>query len=831
MLRIKSESEVGVFEPRMATLAFGQKRKAKAALNNAVQAISKAGAIFATGDHAGALSGYDEAIQMLQSEDYRPWLASGLISEAVWKDHLAVARLGKVRAVAALDPRKTVFEQAEKMLFDVFAAKPDWSEPTEFLANLAVARGYSSSAAHYINRLLAVNPRHQRARFLQAVLDFDSGQFEAASEKLGAIPESAESLCYLGRCRLKAGRIDSAIRTLERGRSRFGDSYESNYYFGCALAHAGRLDEAHEWFTSAAALDPRRPEPVFQLGNLALVLGQTAEAEHHFSSAMNLGARVAVGIHYGLALIDGARGSDQFKGHLNAIALIDPDCDLLHCARADRDEREGRVEEARHEFSSVGRLSPMYALALTRIGFMNYRSGDYAAAVSVLRRASLLRPFDDRLLDLLGAALVLVGDYPQASTTWAELSSRGGADEKTTRAIERLRFWAAIEKVNQGHPAEVVGELEELYKRSGDDPAAARALGDLYFASAIDVLESDPAGANRAKEFLLLGKHLSAHPRFDYGLALTDLIEGHNQPAAARFRQVLAANAKNPGASYHLGIALFRSGDSEAAENALRHGIAVALNSPSKTLRMKWALAILLARDLKWRDALLALEEMDPAEGDTEPSPVEVLDLKIRCLAGLGYWEGAERMAIGAPSRQQTALGAIVLARRNMKSGRLDAALSHGARFLRLSKNEPGTRPTLVNKVMKILPHLGAKAAAVHVRDSRMTEAEGVLRDCLGTLAEMGQLPEAHSQLTGFLAGVRSINDDGKRVKRVAQSYETLVIETIFESEDVEPRDADMPVVLPAKSHRVLDASNRPSFDPAEWDCSPHPDPMIVFDS
>src|SRR6185436_20669372 len=137
----------------MATLAFGQKRKAKAALNNAVQAITKAGAVFATGDHSGALSGYDEAIQMLQSEDYRPWLANGLIPEAVWKDHLASARFGKVRAVAALDPRKTVFEQAEKMLFDVFAAKPDWSEPTEFLANLAVARGYSSNAAHYIDRL------------------------------------------------------------------------------------------------------------------------------------------------------------------------------------------------------------------------------------------------------------------------------------------------------------------------------------------------------------------------------------------------------------------------------------------------------------------------------------------------------------------------------------------------------------------------------------------------------------------------------------------------------------------------------------------------------
>ena len=121
----------------MATLAFGQKRKEKAALNDTVQSISRANETAATGDYSAALSCYDEAIRSLQSESYRQWLANGVIPEAVWNDYMAAARLGKVRAVAALDPRKTVFELAEKMLFDVFAIKPDWIEPTEFLAGLA----------------------------------------------------------------------------------------------------------------------------------------------------------------------------------------------------------------------------------------------------------------------------------------------------------------------------------------------------------------------------------------------------------------------------------------------------------------------------------------------------------------------------------------------------------------------------------------------------------------------------------------------------------------------------------------------------------------------
>jgi tetratricopeptide (TPR) repeat protein len=815
----------------MATLVFGQKRKARAALNNALQVITKANETAAIGDHTLALSRYDEAIKMLQDESYQQWLASGLIQQSVWNDHLASARLGRVRAVVALDPRKTVFEQAEKMLFDVFAIKPDWHEPAEFLAGLAVARGYASNASHYINRLLASNPRHQRARFLQAVLDFDSGKYESAVEKLAALPESAESLCYLGRCRLKTGRVEAAIRTLERARSRFGETYDLSYFYGCALAHMGRFEEAGGLFVSAAAIDPRRPEPNLQLGNLSLVIGRTADAERYFASALNLSASVSMGVHYGMALIASATASERFKLHVEAIGLVDPDSDLLQGARGDAHERAGLLEDARREYASIPRHSPMYPLALTRIGFMSYRSGDYAAALGALRRAAELRPGDNRLLDLLGAAAVQTGDYQLASNTWAILTARNAADEKTTRGIKRLRFWTAVEKVNQGNTLEAVGELEELYRKSGEDEAAARVLGDLYFASAVDLLEADPPDTHRAKELLLLGKHLCSHPRLDYAMALADLMQGHNQTAASRLRLVLAANAKNPGASYHLGVALLRTGDMTSAENALRHGIAVSLTSPSRTVRMKWALAVLLTRELKWRDALLALEELEPEEGDTQPAPVEVLDLKIRCLSGLGYWEGAERLAIGAPSRQQTALGAIVLARRNMKSGRLDAALSHVARFLSLSRKDGSATTALVEKVLKAVPQLGVKAAAIHVREGRMAEAEEVLRNALAALTEMGQPAELHSQLNGFLGGLRTITDDGRRVKRLAQGYESIPVELIFEAEDVEAPEVNIPVVLPLKSHRVLDPNDRPPFNPAEWDCSPNPDPLVVFDS
>src|SRR5262249_26215877 len=150
-------------------------------------------------------------------------------------------------------------------------------------------------------------------------------------------------------------------------------------------------------------------------------------------------------------------------------------------------------------------------------------------------------------------------------------------------------------------------ELESCYRDTGD-PGLAVALAELYFARAVELLGSDPPEISGARESLLLGKHLAAQAKFDYCLGLADLMECRYESAATRLRGVLAANAKNPGASYHLGLALLLAGDARGAETALRHGVAVSFNNPSRLSRLKWALAALLIGQKRWADAAAALE-------------------------------------------------------------------------------------------------------------------------------------------------------------------------------------------------------------------------------
>jgi hypothetical protein len=86
-------------------------------------------------------------------------------------------------------------------------------------------------------------------------------------------------------------------------------------------------------------------------------------------------------------------------------------------------------------------------------------------------------------------------------------------------------MWNTLEAAYQGQAASAIEPLEALHKKSGD-AAVNDALADAYFIAALEALEAQPPALERAQEFLLLGKHLTAHLKFEYALALADLLAG-----------------------------------------------------------------------------------------------------------------------------------------------------------------------------------------------------------------------------------------------------------------------------------------------------------------
>jgi Flp pilus assembly protein TadD len=822
----------------MARFFLGQKSKAKAAFEQFRETVLSANQHISSRKFDTALMQFEEIIETLKSNVYQQWLDNRLIEGSFWNEQMAGALLGRIRALMGTHGSKITFTQAETMMFDVFAVKPDSLDGSEYLASLAISRGELSSAKLYVDKMFAVNQRHPRARFLQSVFDFHNRNYEEAGKALASLAESAESLTYLGRCQMRSGRLDAAIKTLERARTRFGDNYELRYFLGCAFAHAGRYEEAASEFQAAAALELQRVEPLIQLGHICLLTGEKQQAETYYKSAIAFGTRTAIGAHYGLALLATHNRKEEFQSHLNSIFVAEPGSELLHCAKGDAFEQTGQTEQAREEYQKIPATSMMAIAVQVRLGLMSFRIGDFSGALNLLRQAAQLRPNDDRLLDVLGCAAAITGEYKAAETAWAHMEARNTADAKTLHALDNTRLWGILEVAYQGQAADAIAPLDALHKKWSDDKLVSQALADVYFLAAIEALSSEPPATDSAHEFLMLGKHLTAHMKFDYALALSYLIAERYDVAAARLPSLLQSHPSNSGAAYHLGLALFRVGNRRGAEQAFRQGLQSSQKDPARLNRMKWGLSVVLFSEQRWAETLQLLNELTASDSAfANEIPPQISDLIMRCHALLGDWESAERLAIGGTGRlviggiagRQTSLGALILARRNMKSQRLDAALTYLEEFL--EKSAGTTDVDIVSRVKRALAQLALKTAAQRVKESRPQEAEGLLNHTLTSLGEWREAGDMWARINEFLQALRDRQNHPQRVERLAASYDSLALDTVLEKSDLSALSLEIPIVLPPKAQRALDQVERPVFDASHWNALPYPEFLLTFDS
>jgi tetratricopeptide (TPR) repeat protein len=814
----------------MARFFLGQKNKAKAAFEQFRETILSANQNIHSGKFDAALVSFDEVIETLKSNTYQQWQENRLIEANFGNDQMAVALLGRIRALVGTHGRKIAFKQAETMMFDVYALKPDWLEASEYLANLAISRGEMSSGKIYINKMFAVSQRHPRARFLQAVFDFQNGNYEEAAKALASLADSPESLTYLARCQMRTGRLDAAIKTLERARSRFADNYELRYFSGCALAQAGRYEEATIELKAAASLELQRVEPLIQLGHLCLFAGDVRQAEAYYKSAIAFGTRTATGAHYGLALLATHNGKEEFQSHLDSIFVIEPSSEWLNCAKGNAFEKAGQYDQARIEYQKISPASVMSTAVLIRLGLMSFRMGDFTGSLNFLRQVIQLRPTDDRLLDVIGCAAAVTGEYRAAETAWSQMEARNTTDAKTLHALDNTRLWGILEVAYQGQAADAIEPLERLHKKWADDALVSQALSDVYFLAAIEALSSASPATESAQEYLMLGKHLTAHMRFDYTLALSYLIAGRYDVAAARLPGLLKSHPSNSGAAYHLGLALFHVGDRPGAEQAFRQGIQASQKDPARLKRMKWGLIVVLFSEQRWAEVLQLLNELIPANFSlAHDLPPQASEMIMRCHALMGDWESAERLAIGDPVVRQTALGTIILARRNMKSMRLDAALPQLEGFLELA--DKATEVDIINRVKRAIAQLSLRLASQRIRESRFDEAEGLLTQSLTSLAEWREASDLGPRINEFLQALRERQNHPQRVERLAASYDNLAMDAVLEKSDLQAMSLDIPIVLPPKSQRALDQVERPVFDTSLWNASPYPEFLVAFDS
>ena len=808
----------------MAFLGLGQNRKAMVALDSAVKSLSQANLKLTAGDYHGALTAFRETLDFFGSEACGSLLQHGNISQQFWIDKTTDAIFGKAQSTIALDRSRKAFEQAEYLLRDAFTIKPDFAEGYEFMAELAIECGFPTNARFHLERLLVINPYHQRAHALLAAADFDNGDYEEAIKRFAHLPESATTICYTARCQIRSGNLNAAIKTLEHGSARFGQHYEYCYFLGCIYAHVGRYEDARRILGQMIRWIPRRPEPMLQLANVYLMSGWYEEAERFYNETLKLHPPDPTSAYYGLAMVATYSESDNFNAHIQNIYRLRPNSELLHCAWGMLHERAENTEEAIRKYALVPLDSHMAGAVKTRLGCLLYRAGDFEGAKEALEIAANLSPARHKILELLGAAAALSGDYEAAVNAWSEIYQR--EDENLAQPLKKALLNLAAERLKKGKANAALAQLHTFYKKT-QDPDLCGMLAALSFNCAIDELKKDAPNLEKTRELLTSGRELTRNPKYSYGLALADLIEGHYEAAAIKFRTVLAANSRNPGASYHLGLALFKMGDLQGAENALRHGAAVSFHQPQKQTRLKLALAAVLVTSAQHTEALILLKEILRTESAESPAALQAMDLKICCLVLTGNQPNAEQLAIVISTQGYVEAAELLLAARDIEAGRPVSALAHLENLLYSSLTEDTAHRQLRRKAQDALAQLALQIAAEKVQEENFAEAEAVSTRALFLIEETN--PHRDS-LFAFSKALARKDEEKEKAKLLAQDHAIQTATFVLEPADFAPSERFMPLVLPAKQKIPTDLLQTSTFKPEDWDASPFPEPLITFD-
>ena len=150
-------------------------------------------------------------------------------------------------------------------------------------------QGHQEEAKVPLQRLLAANPLHVRARQMLAQLQLDTGRAEQArmllAEGQRLLPEQSNFTLTLARLQVDSGDVGGAIRLLEADRSGARDEPQSNALLAALLLRVERFDDAVQHYLVALRTDPANASWLVGVGVALEGLGKKVDAAEAYRRA------------------------------------------------------------------------------------------------------------------------------------------------------------------------------------------------------------------------------------------------------------------------------------------------------------------------------------------------------------------------------------------------------------------------------------------------------------------------------------------------------------------------------------------------------------------
>lgn len=354
---------------------------------------------------------------------------------------------------------------AREAIAAAIAQSPTRAESHRFLGLVETADGRLGEGIAAFRRAVELDPSDERARLELADVLTRDGQFEAAAttlrDTLVAMPDSGRARYALALVYRDLDRYVEGLPELEEA-VRLGPLLGMNSLYetiGSLRRAQVQLDGAIEAYLMRAALTPNDPEVHQDLGDVHLLLGNTAFAVAEFRVALALdpSSRAA---HSALAqaFLREGRHQEAVDSALRALR-IDPGDREARYAYATALVRLGRAEEGNRELQVFQRLQAQNAEEVSRdleLGRLKREASVAAAAGDHSTAAALL-----------GQALVY---DPRAPGSHLDLGLALAGAGRFQEAIERLSTAIAL-----GAPFDTYLRLAEAHAAAGRPEDAARA--------------------------------------------------------------------------------------------------------------------------------------------------------------------------------------------------------------------------------------------------------------------------------------------------------------------------------------------------------------------
>jgi tetratricopeptide (TPR) repeat protein len=493
--------------------------------------------LLADGEAEEAEAQLREAAEVLDSPD--AWYALAVLRRESGDPDGAREAIERARGLAGGGES----EELRFFLADLLAEQGELDE-AERLANelvepsyrdiargrILLERGESAEALEALGSGLQLWPNNPGARMLAAEAALDLGDTARAMielrEATRLAPEDNDAALLLGRLYLAQGNFASATNLLRRHVGAQGiTGPEAHVLLASAAAQRGKYDEARTWLTALRENEEYEGRAVAELARVELRAGGPEAALRSIeASGLDLtDPRNEPATRQWIALLLATGRLEPARAWAEQVASSDSP--RLQSARADLLLELGEAAAARAAFEAALEADPESASALAGLGQLEQRAGDPEAALALLDRAVAADPAHPNYAYLAASARLALGRTDEAKS--------------------------ALRTQLRRHPEHVAAcnDLAWLLAEEGEELDLALAL------------------AERAIR-------LDGRPEVLDTLGWVRLRRGEITPAIAAFQRALAERPEFSTARYHLGLALARRGDTEAARQAIDAALA-----------------------------------------------------------------------------------------------------------------------------------------------------------------------------------------------------------------------------------------------------------------